>query len=161
MYWNSSFLGGIYFILFYFFLLQLIFNITLVSGVQHSGQTIIYSIKCSPLIFPVPMWHHTQLFPYYQLYSPCCTLYPHDYFVTTNLYFSIPSSFVVLYSRGLQSLVLIHGKIQDGQGVYLLSSGKTHIVVMEVGKKNLQMMDRYPSLLTLCKVRYAPRLGNL
>ena len=27
------------------------------------------------------------------LYSICCTLYPHDYSVTTNLYFLVPSAF--------------------------------------------------------------------
>ena len=33
------------------------------------------------------------LLQYYWLYFLCCTLRPHDCFVTTNLYFSIPSLF--------------------------------------------------------------------
>ena len=40
-----------------------------------------------------PTWHHSQLLQYYQLRSLCCTLHPHDYSVTTNLYFLIPSPF--------------------------------------------------------------------
>lgn len=37
-------------------------------------------------ILPVPTWQHTWLLQYYSLYLLCCTLQPHDCFVTANLY---------------------------------------------------------------------------
>ena len=61
-----------------------------VSDVQHSCQTIIYFTN-HPL--GISDWRHTQLLQYHWLYSPCCTIHSCDYFVTTSLYFSIPSPF--------------------------------------------------------------------
>ena len=45
------------------------------------------------LINLVLTWHPTQLLQYYCLYSLYCTLHPHGYSVTTNLYFLIPLPF--------------------------------------------------------------------
>lgn len=64
--------------------------------------------------------------------------------------------FVVLYSRGCYSLrqcSIVKLRVAK-RSVSLLSSGKKDSVKMEVGKENLQMMGRYPAVMTAWKVRY-------
>ena len=53
----------------------------------------LYNLQNDPPISLILTWHHTQILQYYWLYSQCRNLYPYDYFVTTHLYFSIPSPF--------------------------------------------------------------------
>ena len=45
------------------------------------------------LINAIPIWFYTDLLEYYWVYFLCCILQYHDYCVTTNLYFLIPSPF--------------------------------------------------------------------
>ena len=54
-----------------------------------------------------------KLLQYYSLYSLCCSLNPHSYSVSTSLYFSIPSPFLlspptVLPSGNHQSILSIY-----------------------------------------------------
>ena len=57
----------------------------LVSGVQHSGQTLIYfTVFCTSTASHIAI---TKLW----IIFPCSTLCPHDYFVTSNPHFSTPS----------------------------------------------------------------------
>ena len=56
------------------------------------GQEL-YFTKCSPWYFWYPPGTIHSYYTVNWLYFLCCTLHPHDYFVTTNLYFSVPSPF--------------------------------------------------------------------
>ena len=68
---------------------QVLFLQTSVSP-SLNKERYLQSVPPTP-IFPVLTWHHTQLLHYYRLYSLCCTLYPCDHFVTTNLCSLMPS----------------------------------------------------------------------
>ena len=75
---------------FHLFIFQLQFTFNICISFSCTAQWLDnHTLTGVPPIFPIP----TQLLQQYGLYSLCCTLHPCDYFVTTNLQFSIPLPF--------------------------------------------------------------------